>query len=205
MEIYSIGFLAGLALAIPLGPMAIMLITTTISSGRRVALVAALAMASVDFTYSILVFTLGDYLISSLSNWLFELRLAGSALLVLVAIKIAFDAKKASRETNKKEVKTSKSALVTFTTFFGLTVINPATAFYFVGITPSVSAISGTNLLLDAVSFGAGVYSGSILWQLFLIFASHLVSKAMSPRLQAWLQYLGAFLIVGLAIWLLTK
>ena len=205
MEIYSLGFLAGLALAIPLGPMAIMLITTTIASGRRVAVVAACAMASVDFSYSILVFTLGDFVISSISGWLLQLRIAGSALLVLVAIKIAIDARKNSAGAKPATTKTVTRPLVTFSTFFGLTVINPATAFYFVGITPSVSAISGDNTFIDAVGFGVGVFSGSIIWQFFLIFGSHLMSKAMNPKLQQRLQYLGAGLIIGLAIWLLTK
>ena len=205
MEIYSLGFLAGLALAIPLGPMAIMLITTTISSGRKVAVVAACAMASVDFSYSILVFTLGDFVINSISGWLVPLRWAGSALLVLVAIKIAIDARKNLVNAKPAANKSVSKPWITFTTFFGLTVINPATAFYFVGITPSVSAISGTNTFIDALGFGVGVFSGSIFWQFFLVVGSHLMSKAMNPKLQQRLQYLGASLIVGLAIWLLTK
>lgn len=204
MEIFLVGFLAGLALAIPLGPMAIMLITTTIAKGRRVGIVAALAMASVDFSYSILVFTVGDVVVTALSAWLFPLRLAGSLLLIYVALRIALKAKKAS--PSERQASPAKTrAIQTFTTFFGLTVLNPATAFYFVGITPSVSAISGTNLVLDALSFGLGVFAGSILWQFLLVFGSHLVSRFMTARLQTQLQYLGAILIVALAIWLLLR
>jgi len=205
VEINLIGFLAGLALAIPLGPMAILLITTTMAKGRRVGVTAALAMASVDFSYSILVFTLGGALIAALEQWLVALRIAGSVLLILVALKIALDAKKNSGRAGSTIGKENKSLLSTFTTFFGLTVINPATAFYFVGITPSVSAIRGSDLLLDALSFGAGVYCGSILWQFFLIFTSHLLAKTMNAKLQIRLQYVGSVLIVALAIWLLIR
>jgi len=205
VEIFGIGFLAGLALAIPLGPMAMLLIVTTLNKGRKVAGVATFAMASVDFSYAFLVFMLGDLVVSSLAQWLLPLRIAGSLLLIFVAVRIAISARKTQAEgIGAKEVNT-KSALVTFGTFFGLTVINPATAFYFVGITPSLSAISGTNAWLDASSFAAGIFLGSIIWQWVLVLGSHLISKSINKKFQQRLQYVGAILIIGMAIWLLLR
>jgi threonine/homoserine/homoserine lactone efflux protein len=205
MDVFVVGFLAGLALAIPLGPMAILLITTTVARGRKVAAVAASAMASVDFSYAVLVFTLGKVVISSISEWLAVLRIGGSVLLVLVALRIALNAKKSVAQKRQVSGGSAKTALVTFTTFFGLTVINPATAFYFVGITPSVASMGSEHLVIDALLFGAGVFVGSIIWQSFLVLSSHALSRRLNDRAQMFMQYVGALLIVGLAIWLLLK
>ncbi len=202
MELFLVGFFAGLALAIPLGPMAILLITTTIQKGRRTGFFGALAMSSVDFSYALVVFALGSLVVSSLSEWLLTLRIAGSVLLLIVAIRISLNARKPLAEINAEAQGKTKTAILTYITFFGLTVINPATAFYFVGITPSVSAISST-ISGGALIFGLGVFIGSVIWQMTLVIAAHLLTKAMNAKLQTRMQYLGAGLIALLAIWLI--
>ena len=204
MEIFLVGFLAGLALAIPLGPMAILLITTTIQKGRRTGFFGALAMASVDFGYALVVFALGSLVVSSLSDWLLSLRVAGSVLLLIVAIRVALNARKPLAERTAVSQGKTKTAVLTYITFFGLTVINPATAFYFVGITPSVSALSA-NTSSGLLLFGLGVFIGSVIWQMSLVFASHLMTKIMTRTLQTRMQYLGAVLIALLAILLLLQ
>lgn len=196
--------MAGLALAIPLGPMAILLITTTIQKGRRTGFFGALAMASVDFGYALVVFALGSLVVSSLSDWLLPLRVAGSALLIFVAVRIALNARKPVAEVNAVAQGKTKTAILTYATFFGLTVINPATAFYFVGITPSVSALS-SNAPSGLLTFGLGVFIGSVIWQMGLVFASHLMTRVMNRNLQTRMQYLGAILIALLAIFLLLQ
>ena len=206
MEIFSIGFLAGLALAIPLGPMAVLLITTTIKKGRSVAVFGALAMASVDFLYALLVFALGDLVIQSIGAWVYPLRVLGSILLIWVAAQIFLSARKPIQELGEDKATRSTSVLTTYATFFGLTVINPATAFYFVGVTPSVSVISaGDGFGIDALIFALGVFIASVIWQNLLVIGAHQIAKAAGSGLKRNLQYLGACLILVLAIWLLIS
>ncbi|MEY4493943.1 MAG: hypothetical protein RL570_58, partial [Actinomycetota bacterium] len=114
MDVLITGGLAGLALAIPLGPMAILLISTT------------LAMATVDFSYAALVFAFGNAIINALSGWVFPLRVLGSAILVYVAVKIFSDARKSSKIENPDLSNSPASRFKTFAKFFGLTVLNPA-------------------------------------------------------------------------------
>ena len=68
-EIFAIGFFAGLALAIPVGPMAIMLINTTLDKGWRHGVAGASAMATVDFLYALTVFLLGSAITSFFADW----------------------------------------------------------------------------------------------------------------------------------------
>jgi threonine/homoserine/homoserine lactone efflux protein len=205
VDVLITGALAGLALAIPLGPMAILLISTTLKHGRGIGIFGALAMASVDFSYAALVFAFGNVIINLLTGWVLPLRLLGSAILVYVAVKIFMDARKSSKIENPDVSDSPASRVKTYAKFFGLTVLNPATAFYFFGITPSVAALSQGSGFWSIALFAIGVFAGSVVWQLGLVFAAHLTKSFTDVRVQHRIQYAGAILILALAVGLLLK
>ncbi|MEY4391022.1 MAG: hypothetical protein RLZZ400_765 [Actinomycetota bacterium] len=206
MDIFALGFWSGLGLAVPLGPMAILLITTTISKGRRTGSLGALAMASVDFSYALAVFALGTILLQALDPLVLLLRVFGSIVLLVVAVQLFRKAKISNLEARKVSENSTKNSIATFATFFGLTVINPATAFYFLAITPSVARVSvGEGLSVNVLYFGLGVFTGSVVWQFALVFTAHFISKRITLSFQRALQYGGASLIAILAVWLILK
>jgi threonine/homoserine/homoserine lactone efflux protein len=209
VDVLFAGALAGLALAIPLGPMAILLISTTLKYGRKIGFFGALAMATVDFSYAALVFAFGNVIISTLTDWLIPLRILGSLILVLVAFKIFRDALRSGKIENSELSNSSGSRAKTYAKFFGLTVINPATAFYFVGVTPSVATLAQDSAQASAVSgialFAIGVFVGSFIWQISLVFAAQLTKAFTNEKIQHRIQYFGAGLILLLAIGLLLK
>jgi threonine/homoserine/homoserine lactone efflux protein len=206
MDILTLGFWAGLGLAVPLGPMAILLITTTIAKGRRSGSLGALAMASVDFTYAVVVFAVGSIVLQAITPLVFPLRVIGSIVLVVVAVQLFRNAKNSRLEAREVSKDSTKTWIATFATFFGLTVINPATAFYFLAITPSVAQVSlGGGLSMNVLYFGLGVFTGSVIWQFALVFSAHFLSKRMTLKMQRALQYSGAALIALLSVWLILK
>jgi threonine/homoserine/homoserine lactone efflux protein len=204
VEIFGAGFIAGLALAIPLGPMAILLIGTTLRSGRGVGSFGALAMATVDACYAAIVFAFGNLVITALSEWVFPLRILGSAILVVIAVKIWLDSRKPLEPDASRQSSLTHSRVLTFAKFFGLTIINPATAFYFVGITPSVSSLnSSQGLAVGFIVFAGGVFFGSLIWQLTLVQMGSLTAKFTDRKVQNQIQKFGAILILLLAAGLL--
>lgn len=205
VDVLITGALAGLALAIPLGPMAILLISTTLKHGRGIGFFGALAMATVDFSYAALVFAFGNVIINLLSGWVFPLRVIGSAILIYVAVKIFFDARNSSKIDNPDLSNSPASRLNTYAKFFGLTVLNPATAFYFFGITPSVAALSQGSGISSVGLFAIGVFLGSVVWQMSLVLAAHVTKSFTDIKVQHRIQYVGAALILALAIGLLLK
>jgi threonine/homoserine/homoserine lactone efflux protein len=206
VDVFITGLVAGIALAIPLGPMAILLISTTIQYGRSIGVFGALAMASVDFSYAALVFAFGNAVIGALSDWIFPMRIAGSAILAFVALRIFLEARKSSRLESPELGNAATTRAKTYAKFFGLTVLNPATAFYFVGITPSVAAMAeSSSVNVGVLAFALGVFFGSVVWQLSLVFAAHLTAKFTDLKVQHRIQYAGAFLIVALALGLLLQ
>lgn len=205
MEIFVAGVMAGIALAIPLGPMAILLISTTIKHGRKIGVFGALAMASVDFSYAAVVFAFGNVVISFLTDWVFPLRVLGSLILLYVGIKIFVDAQKSSIINSPDLANSPTSRARTYAKFFGLTVLNPATAFYFFGISPSVAVLSQGTGFMSIAYFAVGVFLGSIVWQLSLVVAANLTKALTSAKIQHRIQYAGALLIVALALGLILK
>lgn len=205
MDVLITGALAGLALAIPLGPMAVLLISTTLKHGRGIGAFGALAMASVDFSYAALVFAFGNVIVNVLTGWILPLRLLGSAILVYVGVKIFLDARKSSKIESPELSDSPASRFKTYAKFFGLTVLNPATAFYFFGITPSVAAISQGTGFWSIGLFAFGVFAGSVVWQMGLVLAAHLTKSFTDVKVQHRIQYLGAGLILALAVGLLLK
>jgi threonine/homoserine/homoserine lactone efflux protein len=206
VDVFTLGFWAGLGLAVPLGPMAILLMTTTIAKGRKSGSLGALAMASVDFTYAVVVFAVGSIVLQAITPLVFPLRVIGSVVLMVVAIQLWRNAKNSKLEAREVSKDSTRNSLATFATFFGLTVINPATAFYFLAITPSVAHVSlGGGLSINVFYFGLGVFTGSVIWQFALVFSAHFLSKRMTVTMQRALQYSGATLIVLLSVWLFLK
>jgi threonine/homoserine/homoserine lactone efflux protein len=206
VDLLITGAFAGLALAIPLGPMAILLISTTIKHGRGIGVFGALAMATVDLCYAAVVFAFGNLAISLLTNWLVPMRLAGSLILAVVAVRIFLDARRSSALNLSSDPIAKPTRFATFAKFFGLTVLNPATAFYFVGITPSVAELASTGDLVLGVSlFALGVFLGSLVWQFGLVFAATITSNFTNHKVQQGIQYLGGALILVLAVILILR
>jgi threonine/homoserine/homoserine lactone efflux protein len=204
VEIVGAGFIAGLALAIPLGPMAVLLLGTTLRSGRGVGSFGALAMATVDACYAAIVFAFGNLVITALSQWVFSLRILGSAILGVIALKIWLDSRKPLEQATNAQSSLTKSRALTFAMVFGLTIINPATAYYFVGITPSVSSLSSSQgLAIGFLVFAGGVFFGSLIWQLTLVQVGSLTAKFTDRKVQNQIQKFGAVLILLLAAGLL--
>lgn len=207
LTLFSIGFAAGLALAIPVGPMAIMLVNTTLERGWRHGSTGALAMATVDGLYAVTVFFVGGAIALWLKEWSLWLSLGGAAILLGLGIKTLYsNLRGLIRRTeiaSREVVFGSKSK--TFATFFAATVANPPTALYFLALAPSVAELAGAHLVLPGLVFSLGVFIGSVIWQQGLALAGVGLRKLASGSLRLWLGAFGGALIIALALSLAVK
>ena len=201
-ELFTIGFLAGLALAIPVGPMAIMLVNTTVSKGLRHGVIGALGMASVDGLYALTIFVIGALVASILSSLKLVLGLIGATILLVLGIQtlvknlalLKQDEATATSPTNQSTV------LKTFGVFVAATVVNPPTALYFLAIAPNVANM-GYQLSFETVAvFTVAVFIGSLIWQEALVFVGLSIRSITTNRFRVWLGLIGGALIIALAI-----
>lgn len=210
IDLFALGFAAGLALAIPVGPMAIMLIHTTAARGWRHGATGAFAMASVDFLYAFAVFVVGSVMAKFLATWGTLLTLAGAAILVwLGAATLIKNLKllRGSAEAVNSKKAGAGSILKTYLTFAGATILNPPTALYFLAIAPTLARTSDedANNWLAALIFAIGVFVGSVIWQQTLAGGGMLLRKMSGGRLQAWTGIIGGLLILVLAVSIAIK
>lgn len=201
-ELFTIGFLAGLALAIPVGPMAIMLVNTTISRGLRNGVVGALGMASVDGVYALAVFVIGGAIAAALTSLKLILGLVGASILLVLGVQTLI---RNLRLIGKPELQVSASVgggsvFKTFGIFVAATVVNPPTALYFLAIAPNVANLGFSLSIETAVVFAAAVFIGSLIWQEALVFAGLAIRGITTNAFRVWLGAVGGLLIIALAI-----
>lgn len=206
-ELFSIGFFAGLALAIPVGPMAIMLINTTLEKGWRHGVAGASAMASIDFSYALVVFLLGHAVSSFFSTWGQALSLLGALILLALGLNTLFRNYKLLR-SSAAEVSSAKSGSTpakTYLLFAGATILNPPTALYFLGIAPSVAQFESQNFFVSALVFAFGVFVGSVIWQQALALTGTTLRRFAQNKIRVFFGLIGGALIIALAISLAFK
>lgn len=200
-ELFTIGFMAGLALAIPVGPMAIMLINTTVSRGLRHGVVGALGMATVDGSYALAVFVVGGLIAAALSSMKLIFGLVGAVILLVLGIQTAYKNLKLLRSKDSLIGKGIDEGSVgkTFGTFVGATVVNAPTALYFLAIAPNVANMGYSLTATNVAVFVISVFVGSLIWQEALVFAGLAIRGITTNRFRAWIGLVGGGLIIALA------
>jgi threonine/homoserine/homoserine lactone efflux protein len=204
--LFAIGFAAGLALAIPVGPMALLLVSTTIERGWRHGAVGALGMAVVDGCYAAVVFFVGASIAGFLNDWHLALGLIGAAILLSLSIQLLIRSIRVFSSDERLEAQTPVAGGLanTFAKFVSATIVNPATAFYFLAIAPSVSALASKNLTLQPVAagliFAIAVLCGSLIWQESLALAGSSLRKITTPRFRASIGLVGSVALLTMSI-----
>ena len=201
-ELFIFGLTAGIALAIPVGPMALLLIDTTLRHGLRVGAAGALAMASVDATYAVVVFLAGSAVAGILGTYGIWFSLVGSAILLGLGAQTIYKAlslRRASESSSQSQTEAT-TAGKTYLKFAAATVVNPPTALYFLAITPSLVGLTGSDPVSATLAFASGVFIGSVVWQQALALTGAAIRGITTPRVRTWLSLLGGAMIIALAV-----
>lgn len=206
-DLLTLGFTAGLALAIPVGPMALLLVDTTLRQGLRIGAAGALAMASVDASYAIVVFLAGSFVTSILGGFGIWLSLGGALILLALGLQTIYRAlkPKTNADAQAGSGQATTSAWKTFVKFAGATVVNPPTALYFLAITPSLAGLAESDPLGATLAFAVGVFFGSVIWQQGLALTGAAIRGITTARVRSWLSFTGGAMIVTLALVLAAK
>jgi len=208
LSLFAIGIAAGFALALPVGPMALLLVTTSLERGWRHGALGALAMALVDGCYAATIYFVGATVSGFLNEWHLWLSVAGAGILLFLAAQLFARnmhlLKKASDEG--MAVVGSQSLGRTFLKFVSATIINPPTALYFLAIAPSVSvlAVKQTSLepVVAGITFALSVFLGSLGWQESLAIFGSAARKITGTRARATIGLIGsaALLLMSLGV-----
>lgn len=186
------GLAAGLAVAMPLGPVGVLLLREGVQRGPRDAWPAATGVALVDTLYCLLAATVGaaaSPFIDSLGVW--PGVIGGSALLVIAASGLWRGTVGGTRTAPGSPADATPPPLgagtgtggpARFLTFVGLTLVNPATLVYFAALVAGLPQVAGdaTSVLV----FVAAVGFASLAWQVLLVCAGGILHRRAGPGLQ---------------------
>ena len=158
------GVAIGLAVAIPVGPMALLCMRRTLERGFPFGFATGLGAAGADLFYSsIAAFGIGA-IESLLIAYRLPLSLVGGIFLLALAARTGL-----SRPATESKVNTSTGGIVSaFASSFVLTSTNPLTVLGFIAIFAGVGIGNGLADTAHALYLVLGVFTGSVAWWLTL-------------------------------------
>lgn len=181
------GVVAGLAVAVPLGGIGVLLLAEGAQRGVRAGLPAAAGVASVDAGYGLaacLFGALATPLVARLSPW--PGLLAGLALLLMAvvqghrALRGSVPGSVPGPDRGPGQAGPRRSAARRYAVFVGLTAINPATLGYFAAVTTALRGLTGQPP--TALAFATGVGLASVGWQSALVAVGAVGFRRADPR-----------------------
>jgi threonine/homoserine/homoserine lactone efflux protein len=181
------GFIIGISIAAPVGPIGVLCIRRTLSDGRLTGLLSGLGAASADMIYgAIAAFGLA-VIMNALLDQKFWLQLLGGFFLLYLGIKTLL-----SRPA-EEAAQTNRSGLLGayFSTLL-LTITNPMTILSFIAI---FAGVMSTNTSGTPIVLVIGVFAGSAAWWLALSLGVGLMRERVSPNLMLWVNRVSGIVI----------
>jgi threonine/homoserine/homoserine lactone efflux protein len=200
------GVVAGYAIAIPVGAIAVLIIETGIRRGRSVALAAGAGAATADFAYAALAAVFGTALAPLIEPLATPLRIVAIGALVAIAWHGLRGIRAGVRAEARAEAgqgagvvarTTGPDARATYLRFVGLTLLNPATVIYFAALILGLPPIG--DGALGRVAFVVGVAGASLSWQSVLALLGSLAHRRLPPRAIVGVSIVGSLVILGFA------
>ena len=197
------GLLIGFSIAAPVGPIGLLCIRRSMTSGRLVGFVSGLGAASADAVYGIIAVSGLSFVTRLLLDHRGWIHGFGGLFLVYLGISTARAPAPANRAPQPGDAATLAGA---FTSTFLLTLSNPATILSFIAIFAGLGVISsGTSGNTPAALIVIGVFLGSATWWLLLSgIAGWLGSKATVGQLRL-INVLAGALVITLGLWQLGR
>jgi len=190
------GFIIGLAIAAPVGPIGVLCIQRSLQNGFKIGLMTGLGAAIADGTYG-LIAGLGLTAISSLLiTHQFWIQLFGGIFLIYLGIKL-FRMHPRDRSTTSSD----SSSLHAFGTTYLLTLTNPTTILSFIAVFAGLGLGTVSTTYIDAFTLVLGITVGSALWWLFLsLFVAYILHRRLSPTLMHWINRLSGIIIFAFGV-----
>ncbi|WP_456847323.1 LysE family transporter [Cellulomonas sp. P5_C6] len=196
---FVLGVLAGLSVAMPVGPVGVLQLRSGLVDGVRVAVGAACGIATVDLAYAVLAVAVGAPVSRVLGEHAGLVRGISAGVLVAVGlVGLGAAARSLRRQVPAEPAATPEpagtSASRAYLRFVGLTAVNPLTAVTFTTIAVGLAAQVGGAGSVSAFVVGVGL--ASLAWQLVLAVTSGLLGLRVPPRARTWVSMAGAGVVV---------
>jgi threonine/homoserine/homoserine lactone efflux protein len=195
------GALAGYGIAMPVGPITILIVDMSLRRGFTAGFVAGAGAAVVDFLFAGLAALAGTALALKLTPYTIGLRVTSALVLLGWGVYGFWRARRFTPARGSKSV-VPKHHFSVFVQFLGLTAINPITIIYFSALILG-RGVSDIFTIGEKVSFVLGAGLASFSWQTLLAAFGATLHRNLSRRFQLVASLLGNFVVIGWGIYIL--
>lgn len=177
------GAVAGFAIAIPVGAIAILIIQTGIRRGLRQALAAGAGTATADLVYAATAIVAGLAVAQLIAPIQAPLRIVAGLVLIGLGLVGLARLRSPSSEVGDAQppILAHRSVRQTFLLFLGLTLLNPATVAYFASLVVGLPTLAGAP---ERIAFVVAVFVASLSWQSLLAYVGALLGRSAGQRLR---------------------
>lgn len=191
------GFVIGLTIAVPIGPIGILCIQRSLQKGFKFGLMTGIGATLADSLYGLI----ASFGLASMSPFLVQyqswIQFIGGLFLAYIGGKLLWSPV-LLKSTNKSE----ESTWHALSTSFLLTLANPATILAFIAIFASLGTTPSDSM--QSTSLILGVFLGSATWWLLLTtFVSCILHHHLKPSMLIFLNRLAGLIILCLGIYTL--
>jgi threonine/homoserine/homoserine lactone efflux protein len=196
------GLAAGLAIAMQVGVVSLLLVETAVVGGPRVGVPAAMGVATADLAFAVIAAGAGGAAGAALASHEGEIRLIAAVVVGAIAIHGLIAVARAGAATNGASAAPNPlpasrpaPARVHFARFLAITAANPLTIASFAAVAAALS-LDGPAA---AAAFAAGVGLASALWHALLSLAAGHAGRWMTPRVRRGFAIGGRVAVLALA------
>jgi arginine exporter protein ArgO len=193
MNALAAGIVAGLAVAIPLGAIGVLIVDLGVRGGFRPAFLAGLGTALADGVYATVAAVAGLAVGAWLAPAERAIALVGAAALAAVGL---YGLVALRREPAARALPPADHRLVA--RFLALTAVNPATAATFAGLIVGLPAVAHASAPGKA-AFVVGAFGASLAWQSTLAGGGALMRHGLPAGARTWTSVIGRVLVLALA------
>jgi threonine/homoserine/homoserine lactone efflux protein len=187
------GLVAGLAIAIQVGVVSLLLIEAAVVGGPRVGVAAGMGVAAADLGFGAVAAVAGGAAGAALSSHESEIRIVAAAVVAAVAVHGLIGL---ARDDEPGPASTAGGGPgAHFARFLAITAANPLTIASFAAVAAALS-LDGPAA---AAAFAAGVGLASAAWHVLLTVAAGHAGRWMKPRIRRGLAVGGRVAVLALA------
>ncbi len=208
IHVLSAAFFMGLAAAAPMGPVNMLAIRRGLIGGWRHTLACGAGSVAGELILFALVLLGGHYLFSDLANPTLRVVLAGIALIILLPLGIYFIIRAvkeplrayASARKEWKESTVPEHLATDFASCFALTIFNPLTIIYWVGVTanwlPLAHPLLGSHTHVGGI---LAVAAGLATWFTTIIIVVRFIPNRIGPTFFRLVNAVLGLILLGFA------
>jgi len=175
--IFFEGFIVGLVLCAPVGPIGLLCMRRALAYGRAAGVVSLLGAATVDGLYCSVAGLGVTFVANFLRDEQLLIREFGGLVLVLVGLKIFF-----SDPPDKTNSAEDRGLLRWFWSTVLLTMANPMTILVFTAAFTALGVHGSKGNLIETLAVVGGVFCGSAIWSPILVLVVTLFRPMLEPR-----------------------